>query len=835
MRLLAVSAVLAVALGACIESQAVRCSDGTLCGPGFRCAALDDQRETNSQEPPTCVLASCGDRIKDSPQEECDDGDGNAEAPNTCRPGCILPRCGDRIVDDAAPYNEVCEPGTSSDPDGTCSPDCRSTGKCGNGIVDRHLESPEECDDGNLRSGDGCSSRCKPEVLLWSPLMPRGLGNRYGHAMASDAERMVVFGGHDGDEVLGDTLENVGGRGWSVVELSTAMVPAPRWTHGMVWDTARGCFVMAGGVGSDGELLQDTWELDATGWRPVVTDAFPRLQQAVSQTPQPVRMAYDEARGVTVAIVSADDDSAPETWEYDGQQWYALDVETPEAKSSPVAFYGGVVQKVAMVALGADNTVHYFDGSSWQMSEHPYVGKDVPIAAQRRLAYHAGRDALLLSPSLALSAPISPYVFTHDGGWAPLLASEIPPTRSHGWAQHRPSNSVWLTGGRTSGAVYGHTWTVDVSSDWSEILDRATPDAAGAAAMGYDPLRDRLVAFGGDTDVVAAGGTWEFDGTQWTRRSIIGPTKRNDGALGWAGSRDSLVLVGGNVSRPIPDSQSFDGTSWVDDINAGPRGPNVSLFEDPVAGDLYAHQSLQAGSFSTDGAGLWRFDDPDWTAMSGPGGFLLRDRPASYGVDAARGVLLRLSFDDQDAPEWSAYDATTEEWQPLDLEVSATATRAMPSVWYPPCQSIVWFPPGELSPWSEVLFGDATRAASPVAVLGEGPRSFTRQLAYDARRRRIVAYTNEGLFGLEYTNTDAVESCVTPGDEDGDELADCADPDCNFDPACVGKSETDCGDGVDNDGDDDIDCADMNCGGLLCGDAHRCYAAACQPIVSPTE
>ena len=32
---------------------------------------------------------------------------------------------------------------------------------CGNGI----LEFPEECDDGNLRNGDGCSEECKTENI----------------------------------------------------------------------------------------------------------------------------------------------------------------------------------------------------------------------------------------------------------------------------------------------------------------------------------------------------------------------------------------------------------------------------------------------------------------------------------------------------------------------------------------------------------------------------------------------------------------------------------------------------------------------------------------------
>ncbi len=48
-------------------------------------------------------------------------------------------------------------------------------------------------------------------------------------------------------------------------------------------------------------------------------------------------------------------------------------------------------------------------------------------------------------------------------------------------------------------------------------------------------------------------------------------------------------------------------------------------------------------------------------------------------------------------------------------------------------------------------------------------------------------------------------------DNDGTSTIDCADPDCNLDPACAGKVELACADGLDNDSDGEIDCGDPNC------------------------
>jgi hypothetical protein len=56
------------------------------------------------------------------------------------------------------------------------------------------------------------------------------------------------------------------------------------------------------------------------------------------------------------------------------------------------------------------------------------------------------------------------------------------------------------------------------------------------------------------------------------------------------------------------------------------------------------------------------------------------------------------------------------------------------------------------------------------------------------------------------------EICDDTIDNDCDNLVDCADPDCDADPACPNLIEwPDCFDGIDNDGNGDTDCADITC------------------------
>lgn len=69
-------------------------------------------------------------------------------------PVCRAAVCGDGILDDG----EQCDDGNLIDGDG-CSAQC-TTEFCGDGI----LSPGEQCDDGNLLNGDGCSATCEFEA-----------------------------------------------------------------------------------------------------------------------------------------------------------------------------------------------------------------------------------------------------------------------------------------------------------------------------------------------------------------------------------------------------------------------------------------------------------------------------------------------------------------------------------------------------------------------------------------------------------------------------------------------------------------------------------------------
>jgi cysteine-rich repeat protein len=317
---------------------------------------------------------------------------------------------------------------------------------CGNGFRERD----EECDDGNLMSHDGCSSRCRIESPVWTQLSPpTSPPGRAAHSMAYDAERgrIVLFGGLVPPIALGDAW-TWDGTTWSPV--TSQRLPDPRCWAAMAYDVRRRRIVLFGGAGPI--YLADTWLWDGSAW----TQAPPAMSPGAWYSSA---IAHDSV-GQRLVLFGGRDlhgNYLTGTWQWNGTWSIATTVTSPTPTSAQVLVddptRGQVVQTGGHGPY--DQPTWVFDGVDWS-SQSPNVDVDRRTNAAATHDRATGRIVLF-------------------GGYGPDY----------------PLNDTWEWNG----------------GSWTRIAVATPPTARDSAGLAYDALHHRAILFGGGNSL---GDTWSF-------------------------------------------------------------------------------------------------------------------------------------------------------------------------------------------------------------------------------------------------------------------------------------------------------------------------------------
>ena len=144
--------------------------------------------------------------------------------------------------------------------------------------------------------------------------------------------------------------------------------------------------------------------------------------------------------------------------------------------------------------------------------------------------------------------------------WIRRYTPNSPPGRlSHSMVYDSNRDRTILFGGRTGADLLADTWAYTgdwFSRNWEELETPNAPQAREFAGMAFDPLRDRVILFGGrqfsddKKQLVHLFDTWEFDGTTWTRILEDGPQLRQP-LLAYDAARNELVLMGNDGSNDL--------------------------------------------------------------------------------------------------------------------------------------------------------------------------------------------------------------------------------------------------------------------------------------------
>ncbi len=207
------------------------------------------------------------------------------------------------------------------------------------------------------------------------------------------------------------------------------------------------------------------------------------------------------------------------------------------------------------------------------------------------------------------------------------------------------------------------TWEWDGAS-WLRVATTGPSDRA-AAAMIYDPRREKILLFGGlSPQGSSLGDTWEWDGTRWTQVASTGPSPRWNTAMTYDRARGRAVLFGGvHTDLPESDTWEWNGSQWQQVAVTGPPARfSAGIAYDELRGVTLLfggnHNHTQTGQIGD----MWIFDGTTWTeiATSGPSP---RDHVSmTYDVTLKRIVM----FGGPQGPsstegwEWSGT-----EWHPL--------------------------------------------------------------------------------------------------------------------------------------------------------------------------
>ncbi|MBI1801214.1 MAG: hypothetical protein HY259_13075 [Chloroflexi bacterium] len=288
------------------------------------------------------------------------------------------------------------------------------------------------------------------------------------------------------------------------VRFNTSNAPTATAAHMLAYDSKRGVVVKFGGSDSNGDLINETWELD------------PRTRTWTKRTPvhaPPARtstaMVYDVARHVTVLFGGYNFKYLDDTWLWDGTDWtQVFPAHSPAARTGEGAAYDSRRQQVVVFGgvgyypPGFFDDLWRWDGTDW--SERAASIRP-PARASMAFAYDSHRDALVV-----------------------------------------------FSGGSPTGSIYTDTWEW-INNAWTQRQPVTVPVARVYAASGYSPTGGYTMFFGGeDAELVFRSDTWLWEGTNWMQstgpRHPSGRTNEY-GAVYVSGLRGILMHGGYDFTR----------------------------------------------------------------------------------------------------------------------------------------------------------------------------------------------------------------------------------------------------------------------------------------------
>ena len=712
----------------CVEPSLLQCPDsGLVCPTGDVCDTIHHLCITPGQETPCVGLAD---------DTVCE----VAGTSGYCRDQiCLLPVCGNNYVD----LGEKCDDGNAVSGDG-CNALCTSTEQCGNGFLDPG----EACDDGDRLSGDGCDSLCNVEMFAWQTvgIVPRyETGNH--HAVYDPVRKQIVL-------VADDVTWTWDGATWKTLAIGGIpgdTLQAGWYWHQLVWDDKRQTVVLVGAIASN---TPQVWEWNGLRWSQIATPGTLPLLLAP-------HMAYDASTNKVIAVAGT-------TGTLNGGT-FVLDVDAgtwatragPPVATIENGFSMAYDAKRSVVVLAASEngfvSTTEWNGVGWSTA----INGGLPAFKGMTLEYDGAASATLAVGGRIDDTTVSTQVAGWDGlQWVLrttieqlTVPKELPEVVID---PDRNTRVIW--GGNTGTSETSSLY--ELGSDWSGPLGTYPPDFAQQSqdyVFAYDTDERRVIVLGGSLDGRLTS-MWGWNGA-WT---MLASCPLNAGfypsppAIAYDPERKALVMAGQDKLTYL-----FKDGTWTTLSAQSPLSFSVAITYDPV----------RKGLVAVDGFGTWLLASTSlqWiriTGLPGPTGSY-----PSLAFDASTSQIVYV-----DATSTSLLKGTT--WTRtlspgISYDAVANARRG----------SVELFAPAP--PDYELSNGQFSTETNPPPPAGFYAQDHNTM--YAPAEGAVIQIGNLHYSRLIQIRTSSapLDRC-TGGDDDGDGLVDCADPDCFWSctPAC---------------------------------------------------
>ncbi|MBI5838327.1 MAG: hypothetical protein HZB25_13900 [Candidatus Eisenbacteria bacterium] len=470
----------------------------------------------------------------------------------------------------------------------------------------------------------------------WVQLAPSGAPPpiRYAHAAVYDPvrDRMIVFGGY-GDSYLNDVwaLSLSGTPAWT--QLAPTGTPPPGRTYSSaVYDPVHDRMVLFGGLTytSSSVKFGDVWELTFSG-----PPAWSQLSPG-GTPPSPRhghRAVYDPVGNLMIVFGGNGNGATNEAWALSlgATPWW-----TPVSAVGEIEarYYHSVVfdpSRRQVLVFGGLGSGSFSDLHALCLGGNPRwqeIRSGAAVAQERishSLVHDAPRHRMILWSGQSWSLLGDLWAVSTSGNpeWTMLTASGTPPPARGGYsAIYDPVRERMIVHAGWKSLYLNDVWALSLSGApaWTQLTPSGTPpDTCRGRSAIYDPVRDRMLVYGGYY-YAGSSGHWLGDVWQltlsgspaWTRLAPSGtpPDARHMHSAVYDPVGDRMIVFGGQgVAGSLNDvwTLSLSGSpawSMLTPVGTPPSARNgQSGVYDPVRGRM-----IVVGGFS----GSWSDPVDSW-------------------------------------------------------------------------------------------------------------------------------------------------------------------------------------------------------------------------------